>query len=143
MQVLVVDYRSPEAPERFTRSLRETGFAAIVNHPLPAGLVDGIYAEWEAFFVSGAARRYLHTDRQDGYYFETSYKLLESLGIFARYNFVDNGGGAGSIARDQFTQTDLGVNYWPIKNIVLKADYQNQARDRDDDGFNLGIGYQF
>ena len=68
MQVLVVDYHSPDAPARFTESLRETGFAAILNPPLSAGLVDGIYAEWEAFFVSGAARSYRHTDRQDGYY---------------------------------------------------------------------------
>ena len=68
MPVLVVDYRSPDAPERFTRSLRETGFAAIVNHPLPPGLVDGIYAEWETFFLSGAARHYPHTDQQDGYF---------------------------------------------------------------------------
>ena len=60
-----------------------------------------------------------------------------------RYDEIDNGGGAGGIARDEFTQTDLGLNYWPIKNVVLKADYQDQGRNRNDDGFNLGIGYQF
>lgn len=68
MQVAVVDYRAPDAPERFTHSLRDTGFAAIVNHPLPAGMVDGIYREWEDFFLSGAARTYPHTEQQDGYF---------------------------------------------------------------------------
>ena len=66
MQVAVVDYRAPDAPERFTHSLRDTGFAAIVNHPLPAGMVDGLYREWEDFFLSGAARKYPHTEQQDG-----------------------------------------------------------------------------
>ena len=68
MKVAVVDYRAPDAPENFTRSLRETGFAAITHHPLPTGLVDGIYREWEEFLVSGAARRYPHTEQQDGYF---------------------------------------------------------------------------
>jgi len=50
MQVGVVDFTSPTAPADFTRSLRETGFAVLVNHPLPQDLVQEIYAEWLAFF---------------------------------------------------------------------------------------------
>lgn len=43
----VVDFRSPDAPARFTESLRATGFAVVTNHPLPWELVESIYAEWD------------------------------------------------------------------------------------------------
>jgi len=54
MKVEVVDFRSPDAPKAFTRSLRHTGFAVLVNHPLPQSLVQQIYDEWLAFFESDA-----------------------------------------------------------------------------------------
>jgi isopenicillin N synthase-like dioxygenase len=69
MQVGVVDYTSPNAPEDFTRSLRETGFAVITNHPLPQALVQEIYAEWLEFFESDAKHKYRFSpDNQDGYF---------------------------------------------------------------------------
>ena len=43
MDVAVVDFIATDAPERFTASLRETGFAVLVNHPLPWSLVERIY----------------------------------------------------------------------------------------------------
>lgn len=58
MDVAVVDYAAPDAPERFTHSLRETGFAVLVNHPLPWSLVEQIYAEWAALFDSPAVEQY-------------------------------------------------------------------------------------
>jgi isopenicillin N synthase-like dioxygenase len=58
MDVAVVDYAAPDAPETFTRSLRETGFAVLVNHPLPWSLVEQIYAEWAALFDSPAVEQY-------------------------------------------------------------------------------------
>jgi len=69
MQVGVVDYTSPTAPEDFTRSLRETGFAVITNHPLPQALVQEIYDEWLRFFESDAKYKYTFSpDNQDGYF---------------------------------------------------------------------------
>jgi len=69
MQVEVVDYTAADAPESFTRSLRETGFAVLVNHPLPQSLVQSIYDEWLAFFNSPAKERYRFSDGdQDGYF---------------------------------------------------------------------------
>jgi isopenicillin N synthase-like dioxygenase len=69
MQVGVVDYTSPTAPEDFTRSLRETGFAVITNHPLPQALVQEIYTEWLEFFESDAKHKYKFSpDNQDGYF---------------------------------------------------------------------------
>jgi len=58
MDVDVVDFQSPEAPERFTQSLRETGFAVLINHPLPWSLVEEIYHEWSALFDSPAIDAY-------------------------------------------------------------------------------------
>lgn len=59
MDVSVVDYTAPDAPERFTRSLRHTGFAVLVNHPIPWDLVQQVYREWAALFDSPAVEKYL------------------------------------------------------------------------------------
>jgi isopenicillin N synthase-like dioxygenase len=59
MDVAVVDYAAPDAPEQFTESLRETGFAVLVNHPLPWSLVEQIYREWAALFDSPAIEKYM------------------------------------------------------------------------------------
>lgn len=69
MNVEVVDFQAPDAPEAFTRSLRHTGFAVIVNHPLPQALVREIYDEWLAFFETDAKHAYRFSDGdQDGYF---------------------------------------------------------------------------
>lgn len=59
MDVAVVDFRSPDAPADFSRSLKETGFAVLVNHPLPWDLVEQIYSEWAALFDNPAIEKYL------------------------------------------------------------------------------------
>lgn len=58
MDVAVVDFTASDAPERFAESLRETGFAVLVNHPLPWSLVEQIYAEWSALFDSPSVDAY-------------------------------------------------------------------------------------
>lgn len=67
--VAVVDYLAADAPQEFTRSLRDTGFAVVVNHPLPWDLVEEIYAEWSAFFDSPEVLRYVvDPSAQEGYF---------------------------------------------------------------------------
>jgi len=69
MQVGVVDYHAPDAPEAFTRSLHETGFAVLVHHPLPQSLVQQVYDEWLAFFETDAKHAYrFDADGQHGYF---------------------------------------------------------------------------
>lgn len=69
MSVAVVDFESPAAAEDLTRSLHETGFAVVVNHPIPVNVLDLIYREWSAFFDSDAKHQYLYSkERQDGYF---------------------------------------------------------------------------
>jgi len=98
-----------------------------------------LYASWN---IDGDAVKAADGDKQDGYYVEGSYKLTKDFGIFARYNDVD-----GIRVQDEFEQIDVGFNWWPHEDVVVKVDYvdreNNNDGDRDLDGFNVGIGYQF
>jgi isopenicillin N synthase-like dioxygenase len=69
MQVQVVDYRAADAAEKFTRSLHETGFGVLTNHPIRQALVEKIYADWLAFFNSEAKHGFAFSkETQDGYF---------------------------------------------------------------------------
>lgn len=98
-----------------------------------------LYASWD---VDGKTTGY---DKQSGWYIEPSYKITPKLGTFVRYNKYDNQAGSGGPGNSEKTQTDIGLNYWPHENVVIKVDYQLQdnANKENQDGFNLGIGYQF
>lgn len=69
MQVQVVDYRAEDAPERFVKSLQETGFGVLKNHPIQQGLVESIYHNWYEFFTHGNPEKYaFDPEKQDGYF---------------------------------------------------------------------------
>ncbi|WP_147696029.1 isopenicillin N synthase family dioxygenase [Vogesella mureinivorans] len=69
MNVRVVDYRAPDAAEQFTRSLHETGFGVLVNHPIPQDLVESIYRDWLAFFGTDEKHDFAFSvEKQDGYF---------------------------------------------------------------------------
>jgi non-haem dioxygenase in morphine synthesis N-terminal len=69
MDVAIVDYTDPDAPKQFTDSLRDTGFAVLVNHPLPWSLVEQIYLEWATLFDSPAVEQYqMDTAGQTGWF---------------------------------------------------------------------------
>lgn len=68
MDVLVVDYRAPDAPQKFALSLKETGFAVLRNHPISWQMIEKIYLEWLAFFNRPEKFNYKITNEsQDGY----------------------------------------------------------------------------
>ena len=68
MDVAVVDYQSPDAPKRFTESLRDTGFAVLTNHPIQYDMVQRLQNEWLNFFRTGNKWDYLPGEGgQDGY----------------------------------------------------------------------------
>ncbi|PCI50415.1 MAG: porin [Moraxellaceae bacterium] len=101
--------------------------------------LKALYARWdidgdkESLTNDGAMK-----DEQMGYYLEGSYKISDAYGAFARFNAweVDD--------EETKTQADIGVNYWPHEDVVIKADIQLQNGDAGNaDGFNLGVGYQF
>jgi isopenicillin N synthase-like dioxygenase len=69
MQLPIVDFQSPTAPQDFCSSLHETGFGVLRNHPLQQSLVEGIYAEWLAFFKTEAKHQYAQDPvKLDGYF---------------------------------------------------------------------------
>jgi len=69
MNVIVVDYQAADAPQKFARSLHETGFAVLINHPLPQALVQRIYDDWLAFFDSDAKFAYRYSEESGGGYY--------------------------------------------------------------------------
>ena len=99
-----------------------------------------LYARWD---VNGDGAALAEQDVQEGGYVELSYKPGDSWGVFARQS------GWTQTTDLMANQIDFGVNYYPHPDVVLKADYQIQNDDANDedsldgDGFNLGIGYQF
>ena len=52
MEVLLIDYLSNSASKELVKSIRETGFAVIENHPIDRSLIDSVYNEWAEFFNS-------------------------------------------------------------------------------------------
>ena len=72
MQLPVLDFHAPDAPQAFCASLHETGFAVLRNHPLPQSLVEDIYAEWRAFFDTPAKHAYAYDPTTGDGYFSTA-----------------------------------------------------------------------
>jgi hypothetical protein len=116
----------------------------------PFGL-RALYARWDlsnASTINASNPAAVGRDEQSGWYIEPSLKghvwrIPGEIGVFARYNVWDNN--AGSSNDTEFTQVNAGFNYWPIPDVVFKFDVQQQDNDSasNDNGFNLGMGYQF
>jgi hypothetical protein len=116
----------------------------------PFGL-RALYARWDlddADLIAAADAAAEGRDEQAGWYVEPSVRgrlgeIRGEFGAFVRYNVWDNNAGASNDT--EFTQWDAGINYWPVPNVVLKFDIQQQDNEgaEDDNGFNLGVGYQF
>jgi hypothetical protein len=99
--------------------------------------VKALSAKWD---IDGVGASSTQKDVQDGSYIEAAYKVTSSLGVFARQNVWDNGG----VGDTEKTQSDVGFNYWPHEDVVVKVDYQNQDDNAGNaDGVNIGLGYQF
>ena len=69
MKVETVDYQDTNAALALQRSLRDTGFAVLANHPITAERIETIYSGWGAFFAS--QDKFAHAvqpPRHDGYF---------------------------------------------------------------------------
>ena len=107
----------------------------------------GLRALWARWDFDGDAVEAADADKQTGWYIEPSYKWQPgnyAIGIYSRYEDVK-----AARIQDQFDQWEVGLNYWPVDNVVVKFDYRDRSHDlpsaagRDFDGFDLGIGYAF
>ena len=69
MSLSVVDYSAYTAPEQFVKSLKETGFGVLTNHPIQQSLVESIYHNWQIFFNSQEKHQFaFDVAKQDGYF---------------------------------------------------------------------------
>ena len=69
MQVSQVSYLAADADAQIVRSLRETGFAVLADHPITAARITAIYEGWGAFFAGPDKHDYLRDlEKQDGYF---------------------------------------------------------------------------
>ncbi|HEY9147497.1 MAG TPA: porin, partial [Gammaproteobacteria bacterium] len=130
------DIRQGTTPEKVSADLLETH----AIYTTGSFSLRALYAQWQLDDDGTAAGQ----DEQHGWYIEPGYKLSQKWGLFARYNIWDMQ--AGDEADSEYQQSDLGINYWPHRDVVIKLDYQDQSvPDGQDefDGINLGIGYQF
>jgi hypothetical protein len=130
------DIRQDTAAEEVSANLVEA-HAAYSTGPFS---LRALYAEWQLDDDGTAAGK----DEQNGWYIEPAYKVGAKWGVFARHNVWDNQ--AGDSADSEYQQTDVGVNFWPHEDVVIKLDYQDQSvpdGKSEYDGINLGIGYQF
>jgi hypothetical protein len=106
--------------------------------------IRALYAEWTLNDDSaGSGPDTTGKDEQYGWYVEPSVKLGSQWGIFARYHEWDLAAGQASATDSLARQTNVGINYWPHPQVVVKFDVQNQEGSIGDDGYNLGIGYMF
>ena len=69
MNVETVDYQSPDAAGALARSLHNTGFAVLANHPITPERIAQIYDLWGNFFASDDKHDWLRDpENQDGYF---------------------------------------------------------------------------
>jgi isopenicillin N synthase-like dioxygenase len=67
MSIRTVNYRQPDAGQEFVRSLHETGFAVLKNHPISRESLDRIYRGWTKFFNSDEKLDFMHDpENRDG-----------------------------------------------------------------------------
>lgn len=124
-----------------TQGLEDVSATLIEAHAIyktgPFGF-RALFADWDLDSDNAAL---LGKDSQNGFYLEPSYSFNDQWSIFARYGEYNTT--AGFSDSEAVEQLDFGVNWNLHENVVIKADIQNQSGAGDDDGFNLGVGYQF
>ena len=103
-----------------------------------------LWAEWD---FDGDLVRLADADQQTGWYVEPSVRLNlagTDWGFYTRFEDLE-----GARTQDRFDQWEVGFNYYPHPDVVIKADWRDREHDlaseagRDFKGFDLGIGYQF
>ena len=67
MKLEAVDYTAENAEQLFVKSLRNTGFGVLKNHPIQQQLVNSIYENWYTFFNDDSKTDFtFNVETQDG-----------------------------------------------------------------------------
>lgn len=167
---LTLHYQSDMTQDGSTRSnINRDGVIDVFGNPVSG--IDGLLTEAHVAYQSGPfglralwaqwdiddsielvanndlSNNGLGRSEQTGYYIEPSYRFSESFGAFVRYESTDERAAANfnAAANSETRRTLVGFNYWLHPNAVFKFDYQfeNDESNKDLDGFNLGVGWQF
>ncbi len=116
-----------------------------------------LYARWDVggaddFFTDGGGRI---ADAQQGWYVEAAYHLARllpeghDLAPFVRYEWLDTDDQLPTgVPRDPSLDervTTVGLNYWPVPQVVVKVDLQDFHNDASTglDRWNVGVGWWF
>lgn len=116
----------------------------------------GLRALWADWDFDGDGIEAAGADSQTGWYIEPSYRFRPGnwdIGFFARFEDVDSyklKGDNDEFQVGKFDEWSIGVNYWPVPNVVIKADYRERDYDErvtadefDFTGIDIGMGYSF
>ena len=69
MNILTIDYNDKDIAKKFPKSLHDSGFAIIKNHPISEDLINKVYKDWDLFFSTDKKNDYLFDyEKQDGYF---------------------------------------------------------------------------
>ena len=69
LDILTINYNDSDADKLFEKSLKNTGFAVIKDHPIDKDLIGEVYKEWENYFSSESKNDYMFDEvKQDGYF---------------------------------------------------------------------------
>ena len=69
MIVRTISYLDNDAPKKLTKSLIETGFSVLRDHPVSLSLIEDVYKQWKTFFNSKKKNNYLYDSvKQDGFF---------------------------------------------------------------------------
>jgi hypothetical protein len=112
-----------------------------------------LWAEWN---FDGEDIEAANADEQSGWYVEPAWRFRPGnyeIGVYTRYEDVDSyklKGDSDEFQLGKFDEWQVGINYWPVPNVVIKADYRERnydkgltADDFDFTGIDLGLGYSF
>lgn len=67
--VLAISYNDPDAGSKFAKSLNETGFAILKDHPITPDKIEKMYDTWKAFFGTEEKTDFAKRDDEvHGYY---------------------------------------------------------------------------
>ena len=69
LDILTINYNDSDADRLFEKSLKNTGFAVIKDHPIDKDLIGEVYKEWGNYFSSESKNDYMFDEvKQDGYF---------------------------------------------------------------------------
>lgn len=81
-EILAIGLNEEDAPQRFAKSLRETGFAILKDHTIGADEIDRMYSVWTDFFESGKGPDYAVKPGESAGYF--GYKSENAKGATSK-----------------------------------------------------------